>query len=370
VRFLFAPYINHWIGVPNVLWEVLFRFFGMRTYLPYLLPTLAAHLGIVALLRVILLRMGIGPWRATLACLPLLVTGAGAGNLAFGWQIEFLGAVGFGLGQLLLTDHDGPPDRRDAAGVLVGLLGLMCSGVAPTFVFLAGANQALRSRWLGAAIAVVPLAAIFLAWFVLFGHQDLAGQQPPDFTPARLAVLPSFMWTGLTASLEGMVGLPVLGGVALVLTAAAAAALGLRPRQPGHSLAWAMSIAAVAFFAVIGYGRAANGPTFAAESRYLYVGVVLLLPLVAWVADRTSHRPALAALWAGLLAWALVANVGAMAAFIHKYSVPGERLRVAVYRIAGDPGLAAADPQQPVTEQGAMWLTVGLIRQLRDAGEL
>jgi hypothetical protein len=55
VRFLFAPYINHWIGVTKLLGEVLFRFFGMRTYLPYLLPTLAAHLGIVVLLRVCLL---------------------------------------------------------------------------------------------------------------------------------------------------------------------------------------------------------------------------------------------------------------------------------------------------------------------------
>jgi hypothetical protein len=129
VRFLFAPYINHWIGVTKLLGEVLFRFFGMRTYLPYLLPTLAAHLGIVVLLRVILLRMGIGPWRATQACLPLQVTGAGAVTSRSAGRSSSWVGWGSVWANSLLTDHDGPPDRRGGAGVLVGLLGLMCSGV-------------------------------------------------------------------------------------------------------------------------------------------------------------------------------------------------------------------------------------------------
>jgi hypothetical protein len=370
VRFLLAPYINHWIGLPNLVWEALYRAFGFRAYLPYLLPALAAHLAIVAMVRVVLLRAGVRPWPATGASLLVLLTGAGAGNLAFGWQIEFLGPVMFGLGQLLLTDHDGPPDLRDAAGLLLGFLGLMCSGVAPAFVFLAGANLALRGRWTAAAITVLPLAAVFLAWYAAFGHRDLAGQPPPDLSAVRLALLPPFIWKGLTASLEGVAGMPGIGAVAAPAIVVAAVLLRLPPRAPGSSLPWAMALAAVVFFAVTGFGRAANGPQFAAESRYLYVGIVLLLPLVAWLADRTARTPAGAAIWAGVLVWALVANVGAMYAFIHDQTIRGEGLRAAVYKVVDDPNLASADPHQPITADGAMWLTVGLIRQMRDEGSL
>jgi hypothetical protein len=369
-RFLFAPYINHWIGLPNLVWEALYRVVGFRAYLPFLLPALAAHLANVAMVRVVLLRVGVRPWSATAAALLVLLTGAGAGNLAFAWQMGFLGSVMFGLGQLLLTDHEGALDWRDAGGLLLGLLGLMCTGVAPAFVFLAGANLALRRRWAAAAIAVLPLAAIFLAWYAAFGHRDLAGQPPPDLTAARLAVLPPFIWKGLTASLEGMAGIPGIGPVALPAALVAAALLRVAPRAAGSSLPWAMALAAVAFFGITGFGRAANGPQFAAESRFLYVGILLLLPLVAWLADRSMRAPAGVVIWAAVLAWALAANLGAMYALIHDQTVRGEGLRAAVYKAVNDPNLQSADPHQPIAADGAMWLTVGLIRQMKEEGAL
>ena len=46
--------------------------------------------------------------------------GAGAENILVVFQITFVGALVFGLVQLLLADHDGPIDRRDWFGLLAG----------------------------------------------------------------------------------------------------------------------------------------------------------------------------------------------------------------------------------------------------------
>src|SRR5581483_2393292 len=124
-------------------------------------------------------------------------------------------------------------------------------------------------------------------------------------------------WTGLTASLEGMAGLPLIGGVAAVALVAAASWLRLSPLRAGQSLPWAMAGAAVVFFATTGYAPAANGSTFAAQSRYVYIGILLFLPLLAWVADRTSRRPVPASAWILVLGWALAANLVVLTAFTH-----------------------------------------------------
>src|SRR2546425_1072236 len=114
--------------------------------------------------------VGVGPWLATILSLLVLLTGVGAGNLEFGWQIQFTGAVFFGLAQLVISDHDGPVDWRDFAGLGLGALGLMFSAVSLAMVAMVGINLALRSRWRAAAIAVLPLAAAFVAWYLLIGH--------------------------------------------------------------------------------------------------------------------------------------------------------------------------------------------------------
>ena len=349
------------------MWEAGFRIFGLRVYEPYLIPTIAAHLGVVALLRLILLRLGSAPWLATGLSLLVLFTGAGAGDVAFGWQVSFVGSVFFGLAQLLLTDHDGPIDRRDAAGLLLGLCGLMCSAVSLAMVAWVGVNLALRRRWLAAAIAVGPLVAVFLAWYLLIGRAgDLSHFGYPPLSRTQLAVVPGFVWQGVLSTLGGLAGLPGILVLAGLTALAVIKRSELRLNRPGMSLAWAGAVAAVWFFVEVALGRYGRGASFAEESRYLYVGVVMVLPLIGASLSTAMVTPRRVALAGLLIGWALIANLDALFSFVHNQDEVSKNLKSTVLQLAADPTLDRMDSQQALSTGGAMWIDIGLIKRLRD----
>ena len=92
-------------------------------------------------------RSQVGVWTSALAASVFALFGAGAQNLLWAFQVTFTGALVLGLVHLLLADHDGPLDRRDWLGLAAGFLGLMCSGVAVTMVFVVGVAALLRRGW-------------------------------------------------------------------------------------------------------------------------------------------------------------------------------------------------------------------------------
>ena len=55
-QYLLAPHNEHWSMLPVVLHGALFRVAGLHSYVPYLLPVLALHLGNCAILRVVTAR--------------------------------------------------------------------------------------------------------------------------------------------------------------------------------------------------------------------------------------------------------------------------------------------------------------------------
>src|SRR5262249_35850227 len=63
--FLFDQYRGHWIATTSLLHQLAHQLAGVRHYLPYLLPTILATLGISALLRVVMRRADVSPWLAT-----------------------------------------------------------------------------------------------------------------------------------------------------------------------------------------------------------------------------------------------------------------------------------------------------------------
>ena len=363
--FLFAPYVSHWVTVPNILWELAYRIGHTHHYWVYLVAPISAHLGVTTLVRLAMRRAGVGPWAATLFVLPLLFTGAGAGNLTFGWQIQFVGAVFFGLAQLLVSDHDGPIDRRDVIGVGLGLLGLMCSAVSLAMVPMVGINLALRNRWRAAAVAVLPLAAAFIVWFLAIGHHGAPVQ--PVF---QLAQLPLFVWTGVGATFDGLTGITgiapmiVVGGVVLAIRK------GLLPRTPGLTVPWAMAAAPFFLFLLAGYGRIGAGIAYAEESRYVYIGIACFLPLLAVIVMRYSEAAPMRWLVAAVLVWSLIFNVAAMYTFIREQTQRGLVVQSAVLGLAHDPNLFSMDPNQPVNVPAVLDLTVGVIQRMVSAGDL
>jgi hypothetical protein len=84
---LLRPHNEHWMTIPILVYRMLFRLCGLRTYVPF--------------------------------------------------QMAWIGALVLGLTHLILADHDGPIERRDWLGLLTGLA-VLCSGVAVTMVVVVG----------------------------------------------------------------------------------------------------------------------------------------------------------------------------------------------------------------------------------------
>ena len=97
------------------------------------------------------------PWLATVAAGAFVLLGSAEDNILWAFQITFVGALVFGLTQIILADHDGPIDRRDWIGVGAGLVALMMSGQAPSLIFGAGLVCVFRRRWAAALLHTVPL---------------------------------------------------------------------------------------------------------------------------------------------------------------------------------------------------------------------
>ena len=135
---LFRAHFQHWTTLPILVYRLMWVLVGLRSYTPYQVLIVSAHLVAAALLargdapRRCAALAGDGRGRA------FVFFGAGAENILVAFQITFVGALVFGLAQLLLSDHDGPIDRRDWLGLLAGFAGLACSGVAMTMTVVVG----------------------------------------------------------------------------------------------------------------------------------------------------------------------------------------------------------------------------------------
>ena len=166
---------GHWITVVALDYRLNFRLWGLGTYLPYQVPVVAAHLASAALLRIVMLRVGVRGWLATGAALVFVFLGSGRDNITFGFQISMTGSLLAGLALLLIADHAGPVDRRDLVGLLVGVVGLMTSSVFVALLVGVGVAVLVRRGPRVAAFYAVPLGIVYGAWYLRYG----AGEGDP-----------------------------------------------------------------------------------------------------------------------------------------------------------------------------------------------
>jgi hypothetical protein len=287
---LLRPHNEHWSTVPILVYRVLWRVFGLNTYVPYQGLVIALHLTAAVLLRVVMRRAGAGPWMSTAAAsMFLLLGGAGWQNIVWAFQIGFVGSLVCGLAHLLLADHDGPSDRRDALGLTFAVLGLMCSGVAVTMVFIVGLAVLIRRGWRLAILHTAPPAAIFLAWWLGFGRSAYQGSE------ASIGSVAQFVQHGLRNAVARMaedpaveLALVVILVVGLVL---AWTPLGRVERRRQAAMPAAMLAGAVVFMAIAATGRAGEyGIEFAERWRYVHLLAALLAPALAVAAGAVARR--------------------------------------------------------------------------------
>jgi hypothetical protein len=301
------PHGNHWSTIPVLLWKILFVTVGIRSHIPYEAALLVVHIVVVFLL-FFLIRGRSGDLPAFAAALTLLVLGSGADEIVWAFQVAWAGSVAFGLLAMLLLEGK-PTFPGRVLPVTAALLGsLMCSSVGVAFLVAVGTELLFdreRRRFLLAL--VIPLAAFF-AWLLIFdtGRIPGAGGITGDFLqgPKGLAFVTSvaeFVLTGLRASAAGVVGLVGTGWLALPIIGVLIAWNWYRKRQLAP---WQIGliVGVLFWFLLVSLGRVKVGVSQASQTRYVYVAVVFLLPLLANV---VRDLP-----WKGLWRPALVAAFG------------------------------------------------------------
>jgi hypothetical protein len=316
---LFRAHFQHWTTLPILVYRLMWVLVGLHSYTPYQALVVTTHLVAAALLLAVMRRAGVRPWLATVVGVTFVFFGAGAENILVAFQITFVGALVFGLAQLLLSDHDGPIDRRDWLGLLAGFAGLACSGVAVTMTVIVGLAVLLRRGlrgWRVALFHTVPLALAYVVWAELAPK----GQDLPSYrshSPVRIA---KFLLIGVEDAFARLGQVPGVGiALGLVLVAGLVLVFGGRRRAPLGRLAVPIALLAggVLFLVVTGIARAGTGTERARDSRYVYLVAAMVMPALALAADALIRR------WRYLTVPLVGLLVVGMPGNIHRLANPG-----------------------------------------------
>jgi hypothetical protein len=285
---IFEPHGDHLSTLPVLLYRAMYNVFGLN-FTAFLVVLVTVHLVVASMLRLVMRRAGVGPWIATAAAGAIVLFGTGEENIQWTFQVAWVGALSLGLAQLVLSDHDGPIDRRDGLALLAGAGAVLSAGLGPLMVAAVGLATLVRRGWRPALLQTVPLGVLYLLWF---GIVDPRTVNP--FGNPSLDVYLEWAQRGEAGVLEGL-GQVTVAGVLLGLMLVAGTVVGLWKGSWGEvrrSAAgpYALLVAAPLFFAVTAQGRWYFGAEFAESSRYLYVGAVLSLPALAWAAQAIARQ--------------------------------------------------------------------------------
>jgi hypothetical protein len=282
------PHNEHPAMLLKLIYAVLLATVGMRSYLPYMAVLLALHATTVVLLFE-LVRRRAGDIIAIAAALLLLVLGAGWENLLWAFQIGFVGSVACGLGALLVMEA-ATPRMWLAALLLFG--SLLFSGIGLFFLIGAAVWLALTRDRRRELVWLAPVALAFVAWYLAYGRSGATTS-----LTGNLQALPLYVAWGLAASVAGLIGQSVYGPALLVVAVAAIGFSWFRHRPDGFTIGIAAAL--LAFYVVIGLGRAQIGYQQSGAGRYVYEGAIFWILLLADAARglpwRGTWRPALIA---------------------------------------------------------------------------
>jgi hypothetical protein len=270
-----VPHNEHLLLVPVVVFKLLFVTAGLDSYWAYRLVPLGFHLLCVALVFVYVRRRR-GERIAIVASVPVLCLGAAWHALLVPLNLGFLAAVAAGVGALLVLERGDL--RGDAAACILLSLALVSSSVGIAFA-AAAFVEILLLRWRRLWIVAVP-AGLYGIWFLEYGNPDaVSGAEGgvADLLRSNLPDAPGYFFNAAAGAFGGLVGLSldwgrvlcVLAGIALAVKAARATPFS--PRSIG------LLAAATTYWGLMALFRAhLNAP---ADSRYLYVGAILIVLL-------------------------------------------------------------------------------------------
>jgi hypothetical protein len=363
----------NWMTLPILVWRVLWWCFGLRTYLPYLIVCVAVHLTVAVLLRVVMRRAGVSPWISTILASGFVFFGSGVQNIFLAGQINFTGAVAFGLAHLLLADHDGPLDRRDWLGLAAGLASLMCFGLSVALVAAVGFAVLMRRGLRLALFHTVPLGVIYLVWWLTIARNTSDVQAHVPYT-SSLGSIAVFVAKIVAATYSDIgyfrgVGL-VIGGMTVFGLVVAWRGTGWTDLRGPAAAPVSLLVGALIFFVMTAVGRGSLSPVTPSTSRYVYVGAALVIPTLGIAADKLVQRGRwLAPIVVSLLIVGIAGNVLPLATDAGKRELftPDRQMMFALPRMA----LAREVPRSLVPNpNGLDQVTVGWLLDALDSGRL
>jgi hypothetical protein len=301
---------GHLVAVPVALTKASLQIFGADAALPLRLTTIVVQLATAACL-FFLLRPAIGASGAVVPIVLVLFLGAANDVLIGSHGLPFTISVLAGLAAwLALRPQRFGWDIVAAASLTVGIAS---DGVALPFVFGAGVAIWLAGSPRGRFWVVALPLFLYGLWWLGYGGSE------SDFAIANLAGLPAFAFDSLAASLGSITG---------VFTAPGSRTGGF-DLSAGQALAGASLVGLLVIAVVKGYRpRATTVPALVAllsfwiltaavasparqplSSRYIYVGVVLVLLVVAYELGASPLRRQGAVALSAICAFALLPNI-------------------------------------------------------------
>ena len=288
------PHNGHPAMLTRLIYTALLAAVGLRSYLPYMAVLLALH-ATSAVLLFELVRRRAGELIAIACAAMLLVIGAGWENLLWAFQMSFVGSVACGLGMLIALESAAKWRMAIVAALLTA--SLTFSAIGLFFGIAAGVRLVLTPGQRKELGWLIPVAILFVAWFVGFGLPDTHAVS--SLADRNISVLPLYTLWGLGASAAGLIGEGGWLGIPLLVLAAGAVVLAWW-RDGFDPFVLGMWLGLVTFYVVTGLARGQIGYQQSAAGRYVYVGAVFWLILLGDAARRLpwrgTWRPALVAL--------------------------------------------------------------------------
>jgi hypothetical protein len=368
---LLTPHNGHLMALSILLYKVMFSLFGVESQVPYQLVNYALS-ATVATLLFVLMRNRVGDLLALAAAVLMLFYGAGADVILPTFAFPNLIGLALGLAALLALR------RGDLKGDIATcfLLTVSVASYSIGIVFVAGAIAAVALRPAGQRVRrcwvfLVPLVT-YVAWALwarkfgqthLYVHNlKIIGSAVLDQVSAVMAGLSGLFTTpNGPPPTENLVPIRTTWGPVLVAGLAALAYVRMRRLpKPGQGAVVAI-VVLLAYFLLVGIALNQFRNTF--DTRFVYVGSVLLLLAVAELL--APYRPSKAVLAAVGVAFvfsmcANVAELGDVAQSVRAQSSLA-RAKLGAVAFAGpaaDRSVVVEDPP------GAMNFTVSQFHEL------
>jgi hypothetical protein len=278
---LLRPHFEHILLGTTLVYKVIQSAIGMESLVPYAVASTSVFLVSVALLFVYL-RRRVGDWLALAGVLPVLFMGAAASDLLAPFQIFFFGSMACGLGALLAIEDGG--ERGDLLACALLSVSFAFSELALPFVVGVAVAIALdRSPVRRVYVVAVPLL-LYAAWYAGWGH---TGQSHLTFFNVAHSL--GYVLEGLAAGVASLFGLTtgdtvnLALGRPLLLALVLLAALRIRSGPPLSRWFWVSLVILLTFWFVTAFN--ATPLRLPSDSRYMYIGAVLLLLVAADLAS-------------------------------------------------------------------------------------